>query len=336
MKQSPFPKQEMVAGRNITLSECAEDYLRALSNPFGNFINPPCIPDTVAIPSFKYKSVARGTMTVGTGGVGWVALDPWKAWSDGNHVLTYTTFPVLATTSAYTASTYGWQVIAGVMTTGVVGHNHSSFFTYTQLTDRNGVAQRQYRVVGAGIRLMYSGTELNRGGRLTLYRNRSGSDTLHAGGVTSSSFLNDLATQQTSVTRNWREITHVPDAPEQLGYEGGWNYTDEFAPALGTNDKRTLIAFVDGAVAGTSFQYETVIHYEFVGTSMPVTPSHSDPAAMGAIVSAVPSVAATAAQGLYNALKRGTVLALQNSTAFLSSGTSARRPQQARQLLLTN
>ena len=62
--------------QQFKLSKCAHDYLRALTDPFSNTIDAPCIPDLHDVPSWKIRTLQRGIFTVGTNGVGYLIVSP--------------------------------------------------------------------------------------------------------------------------------------------------------------------------------------------------------------------------------------------------------------------
>jgi hypothetical protein len=263
------------------LSHCVESYKKVLSNPFSQIIELPCIPDTITIPSFKTVVMCRGTFTTNNpGGVGWAAFNPMEMIQNvGSFTGTTSSFPVVSTTSAFTASVYGWSVTGGVPTTGCVGTSSNSIFSPTAAVTPGF----QYRLVGAGIRARFTGTQLSMGGRMLCYRQRSNAEVL--GGPTAGSnstigtLLNDVAFRTSPVSRNWQGVAFVPDAPVWLGYV---NYT------AGQNGYNQLI-LLEGALL-LPFEFEAIAYFETIGNSMPVSPSQADPVGHGRVMSAQPAV----------------------------------------------
>jgi len=300
------------------LSECSESYLRAISHPFGDFPEPPCIPDMITIPSFKVTAVCRGSFTIGSGTVGWVVIDPFKLiWNDGSFAGSNVSYPVLYTTSSFGGTTYSWSVSGGAPTTGVTGANSSSLFNQAALTGAAG-KQVEYRLVGAGLRIAYCGTELNRGGRVIMYRSRDNESLTLP--YTAADFLKDPTSHFSQVQRNWETVTYIPAHPNKAGYatKGSYNVSD------GGVDHYNLIGYVDGAVAGQSFVFEAVGLFELIGSSFPGTSSHSDPIGYGAIMSSIPQNLLEGGNQMFNSMRQGAFRALEMSaTGLLSAASTA-------------
>jgi len=321
--------QGPLAGSYLTISECTQNYMKAIASPFGDFSEPPCIPDQISIPSFKFSAVSRGGFSAGTNGVGWISVDPWKlAYNNGGPITNFNWAPVTFTLPTYALPGYNWTVAGGAFNTGVAYANGNSQFTTAALGLNNPVLS-QYRLVGCGLRVMYSGTELNRGGRLILYRSRGSQDIGHSGAIGPTDLLQDTSFTQEQVTRSWKYITYVPDSPDLIGYEP---YT-RYVAALGGADHYTLLAYVDGCTPGSSFQLEVIGLFEIIGSYMPTTASHADPVGMGAVISSVPQIIKDTASGMLSAMTRGTFQALSMmSGPSTGSSSNARRGQ----LLLKN
>lgn len=293
------------------LSPCAKAYAKALADPWDEPDELPCIPDVVTIPSYKWTTKARGTFTVGTGGIGWVVASPFLCAANGfTGAGSFVDYPIISTTTGYTGPSYGWTVNLGVINTpGVVGSNPSSIVSGTQLQAGNCTM----RCVGHGIRVRYTGTELNRGGRLILFRDRGNGAVSQL--TNGPSLLNDPSCYTTPVSRTWRGVTYVPAQSSLLSY----NAIQAFQPtsqATDTAARRGLIAYVDGSTSGNSFDYEITGYYEAVGQSMtPTTPSHGDAVGYGAILSSIPETMTSAGQSTLNALTRGALDALTKTTS---------------------
>lgn len=137
---------------------------------------------------------------------------------------------------------------------------------------------REYRLVGAGIRVRYIGTELNRSGRVILYRQpgKTGIPSVTNG----QTFLSNRSAATAPSTRSEECVTYVPASPSDLFYIP----TDDYFK------NPTLLIYVDGAVPGTSYEFELVQYFEFVGTNLPMTSkSHSDPVGMAAVTQSIPA-----------------------------------------------
>lgn len=295
------------------LSPCATSYLRALSDPWTMPRELPCIPDVITLPSRKFQTKARGVFTIGSGGVGWVIASPFlTAASDYGIGSGYVDKPVIYTSSAtYAGTTYTWSATgSSITTTGVSAANAQSPMTYSALA----AAGVQIRLVGGGLRIKYTGTELNRGGRLVLYRSRSNAQITQ--GWSATDFLSDPTCYTESVTRSWKGVTYLPDSTDYLDY----NNSSTFQPSVGLSEgsaRRSLIAFVEGAVSGTSFEYEVTSYFELIGPNQQATQSHADPTGFGAIMSALPERVTSLGSETYASMERGALKALETTTSGL-------------------
>jgi len=217
-------------------------YLKALTNPFGGFASPPCIPDTVSMPSYKVRAQARGQFFIGTQGIGFVDLRPFVPYND--QVVAQAT-PILYPNAFYIATT-GDPSLFTIF-------NDSPYATTTP-----GLF-REYRLVGAGVRIRYIGTELNRSGRVILYRQPG--KTAIPSGTNGTTFLSNRSAATAPSTRNEEAVTYIPASPSDLFYVSG-------AVAF---QQPTILIYIDGAVPGTSYEFELVQYFEFIGTNLPMT-----------------------------------------------------------------
>jgi hypothetical protein len=88
--------------------------------------------------------------------------------------------------------------------------------------------------------------------------------------------------------------------------------------------RRSLLAYVEGAIVGTSFEYELTSYYEMIGVNQLATPSHADPTGFGAIMSALPERVSSLGEQTYNTMYRGALRALETTTSGLfQMGTTA-------------
>jgi hypothetical protein len=311
------------------MSDCAKAYLEALTNPFGPFEELPCIPDTITVPSYKYSARCTGTFQCGTAGVGWVVYDPWAMiWSDPTSDTAASTmnWPILSTDNTYTGNSYNWQYNYDATPPYTVGVNLSksdSSYTYGSLTGASVTQANQIRLVGAGLRIRYTGTTLNQGGRAVLYRDRGNNSIVSSTQSTMSSFLKDKSYASSTTSRSWKEITYLPDNPQLLGYQdyrvfdgNNVTYDDEGNILTRTGYNHfCMIAFVDGAQPSNSFEFEAIAHFELIGTNLPSSSkSPADPVGFAAVTSSVPTVIPEGSNSLYNTVMQGITSAITTMT----------------------
>lgn len=259
--------------RTANLSPCASSYLRALCDPFSDFSTLPCIPDSITIPSYKFRCVSRGSAFVGINGIGAVAFDPWTmAWRDAALdsplLLSTAANDWLSTTSIPGTTSPFWTL-----------NQSNSLFTYANLS-ASGIA---IRLVAAGIRISYTGTQLNMGGQMNIVRLPSNNSVV---GTSPASLTNLTTTTVVPVTRSTHFVNYYPDQPWQLGYLT----PSTFAHSHEEGDLYPL-CFTFNGITGSSFYVEAVSYFEVVGSTFPPTPSHMDTVGYSAIMTGAQTVA---------------------------------------------
>jgi len=259
------------------LSPCSKLYLKALLDPFSVEGGQACIPDLNDFPSFKCLVIARGSTTIGTQGLGYIFINPRAATNDTTSAIRYTT-------AAFASST----VEASTATTGVFTSSIGAMpYTTVQVNAPTGVVAR---TVGCGLRVRYVGTELNRSGRLIPWRNYAVGQGFN-NSQTSQSFLNRPEIPSIANTRKWHAVTYLPT--NSLGVASGDAYNYLGASASDNGSGTTALGLdlgwvIDGAVAGSAFEWEAYYHKEYIsggGLLVPptTTASHSDMSGMSAI-----------------------------------------------------
>lgn len=245
------------------LSKCSMYYAQSLTDPW-NVPEPPCIPDTIVLPSFKYAARARSIMTIGTLGVGVVACDPWNG-AIGDIPAVY------ATTAAYNTALYDPNLF--VSPTGNAIYSDSTQIVTTFNNNRCSV-----RLVGCGVRVRYIGTELNRSGRLVIARHPTNGD--WPTGWSVANFLQDKETVTVPVDRSWHSVVFRPAVANDLVYQGNptWIATRELS----------LVILADGCVPGITFELDYCAWFEEVGLNLPaLTRSTSDPLGLSVVQSSM-------------------------------------------------
>jgi hypothetical protein len=248
------------------LSDCCLRYAAAIADPFGAPTGA-CIPDAIQTDSFKCKVFHKGTFTIGTAGHGFVALN--------HRAACVSDLPCLAKTDATFTGVYFQATTA---TTGVLVESSNSLFVTTQFgTDVNEV---RYRPVAAGLRIRYRGTELDLAGHAYGIGGGPSVGTIVGHGPT---LFGYDAVEQIAITsaRRWIRIIRPP-----LQDSSETTYQDGFRSAA-TNDigNPGMGIMVAGATPGESFDYEFVVHYEYIGAIPGTSPSDYDPTGFAGVVS---------------------------------------------------
>lgn len=255
----------------VRLSDCADKYLEALTNPFNNISPLPCIPDTLVLPSMKFKVQQRGTFAAGVSGTGFVATAIERTiFADLNSVY--------STTTAYNG---GQNIVVGSTLIEVIPTaSVQSTFTSTSPTVTDGATQ--FRLVGGGLRVTYSGPNLQMGGNMTIYK----SPGQYLVGSVPIALLNSQQTSAyLSVDHRDHAVCYAPDSTIQVSYENVAQFTSRI-PSNSFN----MIICVSGAPPTVTFLWEMVAYWEVVGTqAVQPTRSHADPVGMGAVISSLPT-----------------------------------------------
>lgn len=265
----PRPRPARPAGPSVSLSKCSADYAKSLMEPWSDAA--PCLPSGFPLPSLKRKFFARGTGGQGgaAGSTGFIAFAPYLGVSSNNGC-------VFWTDGAYTGSvvaTSGTGVNSGVL---------NSSYT-TAMFGANGL---QYRLVTAGIRLRYTGTELNRGGRFIPFEHPNHGSVV---GLSASNLLSMQGVQPVRPSSDGKWVTVVSSGPKEeaeMGYATDWSV----APANNT----TLVIMCNGGVAPVggvaqfTFEWEAWANYEITGINLSgQTESHHDPVGASLAANAV-------------------------------------------------
>jgi hypothetical protein len=292
------------------LSQCADTYMRVLSNPFTDVDNA-CIPDAITLPSQKMRVTCRGTFYSGTNGFGFVGINPWTGiTSDG-----ISTTQGIGCTAVYSTVNYNYAYVTLPMTSttgGIATANSNSIYTRAAMNGAQGALN--FRLVGCGLRVRYIGTELNMGGRIIMYRQRTNFPDVN-NNLSPAYALNDVFYHSSTMSRSWKQITYLPARTEDLSYH---SFNDP--SNVGVTDYRIMWALVDGTVTNVAFEFESIYYYEIVGvgsSGIQVTRSHSDPVGFGAIMSALPQTLRDTGSSLYNYMRDGAMSALKTATSGL-------------------
>lgn len=284
----------------VHMAPCTRMYTKALVNPFA-VQGHPCIPDNIVLPSHKFTTKCRGVFSAGTGGVGWVVVDPFQMAAYGGFFDGGQSSSVLGGAVYYTDSTYTRTDLsishgvsgAWVLYTGVQVANSNSMFPYNSYLSTNQ-GHFQFRLVGCGLRVKYIGSNLYNAGRLVIFRNQGNTSIGVNSAYVAADFLQDNYTVMTTVTRSDKYVYYVPDDPTFLAYNAGDNYM----PNLLVNNPRhfSMGVYIDGGASAPnnqSWEFEVVAHFEQVGQGLTLTKSEGDPVGHDIVMSSLPNTCPT-------------------------------------------
>lgn len=258
-------------------------YANAIANPFAANAFGACIPVGNFRPSMKNHARAFYSVTIGSQGLGFFAYSPCLA----NNT---TTCHFSGSTWAGTIDTPGNFSSVGVST----GQLATLPFSSVQLIETDSPGSRndvQGRIVSAGLKWRYTGTELNRGGTILAY-----ADPLHqtlegTSYATLSSFTesamsapdsNHTSDYLTVFACNYRELNYpdtTVDTSSSLDILSCvYPFSDQVGCVSSANTGAPVaIVYFQGAI-GNTYIVEVVIHSEYEGrlAQQMLTPNNSD------------------------------------------------------------
>jgi len=270
------------------LSVCARIYYAALVCPFYKLDEScapilrslrlemyksenPCIPTIPNIKSRKFSAFARGDLQVSTGtfaGSAFLAFAPRRLANNASQAA-YGSCPIYTSGGVWPSSA-GCPYPASLETatpvdTGCAGYNLNAEFVAAQLPLVAGRGIK-YRVVAAGLRVRYTGTEVNMAGTIhaTIQPNH---DTLAGADV---STLGQLETYfRYPVSKDWFLVYHTPVMDDDfLYYPDAVNNPGFFGTTISLQSFQHYMGFQVTDCPGGSFQWECVVHYEVVGSEV--------------------------------------------------------------------
>lgn len=303
----------------VKLEPAALNYLKAITDPFDDFVVPPAVPTLVNVPSQKIRVTARGNLTCDSAGKAWIVMNPFVGPLNGNGGTGYYggganqdfAVPIIYNDSsdAVTALTTLNEAIdpanagfpAGLgksyWAQGNVNTVNLAYSLDNLLKPGADMNYFDYKLVGAGIRIRYVGREDAKSGRVYVYEDplNEGAlarETADTGLRTYNNMENDLKRVRVEPLRGEHCSVYRPRRDIDLNWSSEWGYTAGNAvPDLA--NYHVLGIFVDGCGDATNpgkFIWEAVAHYEFTGTlATNLTPTPPDTGFLGKILSLFPA-----------------------------------------------
>jgi len=225
-------------------SLCDKAYMYSLVNPFD--APPTCVPREPALDSLKLKVFVRGTFTCQTGnGLGYIACNQRFASDQGVGSYTVVTSQSTGTQTGITSS---------IGSTFSMGFNHNGPYRLVDFTNNDVLA----RCVSSGIRIRYSGTELNRAGTMYLLEHPTHQN---MNNFTIADFSKYERTRICPVTKEWHSVTWQPVTTME------YNYTDmnDYPTSVGHYDLGIMIQVPTAVGSSASFDFEYALNFEAVG-----------------------------------------------------------------------
>lgn len=279
------------------LSQCVVNYSKLVTNPFCSSSSA-CLPIPPCMPSRTVSTWVKGTLTTGSGGYGFVTMYPPDMIAGNIPAVNW------SSTSAYAGTIITASAAAGSSAA-------SSNSPYDSTAFGTAKDKRQFRLIAAGIRVRYSGTELNRGGSVYGLTHPD-HQTLHT--YDESTLLAFERMHSSPVTsKKWEEISWLPARPDE--YQYGSTVTAGFP-----TNTNTYMGFLIKRPGTTDvvFDFECFAHFEVIGGGETVVPRMGDMIGGSGLINAFSDGVdyVNSAADRYSNLVSKTVKAIQNMSGF--------------------
>jgi hypothetical protein len=241
------------------LSDCARDYAHALADPFNGPLS--CIPDFPALNTLRQRSFARGTGATGTNGIGFVACTPNNGMAGDDNF-------VFSSTAAYALTTMPvtWTE------TGVLASDSNATMTSDQLA----AGATLTRIVACGLRVRFTGAELNRGGEVYSLQEPSH---FSLSGFTPAALGAYDEFRRFEMDREWKTVLY---SPVDLADSAFALYAN--VPPTGANGNFMAHMILAPSTTAMTFAWEAFLVFEVNGRLIRgKTPSHFDPPGFAAV-----------------------------------------------------
>lgn len=258
------------------ISECSMKYALAIASPFHLDAMGSCVPHFPSRPTFKTMGFVRSAqITIGSAGVGGAFFMPTVA---NDNVFMTTTKAGYSTADLYMSSS--------------TSTDYSARLNLPYAGNELVGSDMAFRIVSAGVRVNYTGTELNRGGTMYGYVSSSHQPLTTTIGTTSNITAATLSALTTTIIKPVGEVLElsmfgIDDQEVRLtsartDQDLLWPFqTQQIANAASVpvSDFGCPIAVVlVTGTPGNTFRVEYVQHVEYVGAASAAmqTPTHSD------------------------------------------------------------
>jgi len=285
-------------GMGVQISDCGKMYALAVVNPFA-FVDGtnaqdncyiglpcnlpatlPCVPSTPTFKSKRLMTQYRGSATVGSTGFLVIAFAPYRAASDygtGTGVQADSRPPLITAN----ANGYFPPMDDGAdLASGVTALELASEMSSESL---GGLVET--RLVGAGMRIRYAGTEMNRGGIIhAIVEPNHASLKNQSTGLLS--FFDTYFKCQ--VVRDWCTLSYSPATADELEFDTDAANVDFSAEDQAPKYNHYMGFVVQGSVEGSLFEIEAVAMLEVSGQNITNTSQgSSDIIALQAVTNVV-------------------------------------------------
>lgn len=279
-------------------TKCAAKYFSAIHNPFSELAVGACVPTEVALPSYKLTTRTRFTFNTGTTGSGGVTFYPYRMLFKEAETVAVTIdefkgYPVLATSALYSPAGSDPFHFTNAQAPNIADPQFTQNIVTTSPLATSYFAvgtARTARLVGGGIKVTSVGKYIDMSGEYIVWNNPDTSSTVNGDHNFLADFLQQQQTNWCRITADtYAEAVYYPLLQEDLQYRREPATQSPIAYDNGIINRLAAAILINGTEPGTPFIVEAVAHFEIQGSAANLTPSHSDPQAVGAVLSAIPS-----------------------------------------------
>jgi len=260
----------------VIVSECARDYARALANPFDGPLA--CVPCDFLNSNLINRTYVKGTFACGSQ-IGFICLDPKKSAFNDQPC-------VISSKSTFTGTNMDLNATADI-------NLDSSNSAYSSTLIGVNQGDLAYRIVASGLRIRYTGTELNLGGIVNALH-----DPTHCGMYlrNMSQMDGELQARRFAVSRKWTTILYRPVVSnEQALLETTPNFASTNSPTITNATSNWYMGFIvvpPSSTTFSAFEYEAFTVVEYQGRNIRGQRlTHADPAGFAGCVQAAASFA---------------------------------------------
>lgn len=252
--------------RGVGLAPCALNYAKAVSNPFGEFADLPCVPGDPPLPTYRFRATTRGTFSTSTSNSnGFVAVAPKCGFND------------IATVFS-TTSSFGGTAIA-TSGTGVTASFRSTLPFTNGFITANGMSMR---LVGMGLRVRNITQALYMGGILFgLQIDQNELSTTFTASSIPADPRTALVAQAMADQKSWSVMVWRPTDMGDLDFMGE-------DTGYGAADPKLFFWCIAPPGAPQTFEFELIEFWEFYGRGVPeYTVSHADPVGLSRVLDGI-------------------------------------------------
>jgi hypothetical protein len=267
------PNRSIINKKTIGgMSACARLYAVGVVNPFSFFDSSearsnsvmgmgqpgahelPCVPNYPTLKTRRQKVFMRGSFNTFADGTALMALSPLRI-ANNYPTTASNACPLFVSNGVTTAPAFPSMDLGAALPGGFTAFNWNSDYAIASIT----LPTFTYRVVGCGLRLRYTGTEMNRGGTIHFVEEPNhqslGSATLAQISAYESYF-------RVPVTRDWSTLVYTPVLPFELDMQA------DSQESNGQYSGHYMGCLIACPATSVSFEWEVVGLYELSGPTV--------------------------------------------------------------------